>query len=136
MVLDLHQNARQVTAAMAQLANFVLAKPQQYFNAICLQQLALPNASSRCVKHFKLTNAQSSDVSFWNAGFQLDDMAFATLFKAFNPDCTNWLSIAEYIALTLFLQSASATFKAFDQQKKGVVTLNFNQWIYATANVV
>jgi len=64
MVLDLHQNARQVTAAMAQLANFVLAKPQQYFNAICLQQLALPNASSRCVKHFKLTNAQSSDVSF------------------------------------------------------------------------
>ncbi len=35
-------------------------------------------------------------------------MAFATLFKAFNPDSTNWLSIAEYIALTLFLQSASA----------------------------
>jgi len=46
------------------------------------------------------------------------------------------LSIAEYIAMTLFLQSASATFEAFDQQKKGVVTLNFNQWIYATANVV
>lgn len=66
----------------------------------------------------------------------MDDMAFATLFKAFNPDCTNWLSIAEYIAMTLFLQSASATFEAFDQQKKGVVTLNFNQWIYATANVV
>ncbi|DBA93267.1 hypothetical protein WJX79_000408 [Trebouxia sp. C0005] len=71
-----------------------------------------------------------------HAGFQLDDMAFTTLFKAFNPDCTHWLSISEYIALTLFLQSASATFEAFDQQKKGVVTLNFNQWIYATANVV
>jgi len=54
-------------------------------------------------------------------------MAFATLFKAFNPDCTNWLSIAEYIALTLFLQSASATFEAYDQQDKGAVTLNFNQ---------
>ena len=70
------------------------------------------------------------------AGFQLDEMAFATLFSTFDPECTNWLSIAEYIAMTLFLQSASATFEAFDQQKRGNVTLNFNQWIYASANVV
>ena len=70
------------------------------------------------------------------AGFQLDEMAFATLFRTFDPECSDWLSIAEYIAMTLFLQSASATFEAFDQQRQGVVTLNFNQWIYATANVV
>lgn len=70
------------------------------------------------------------------AGFQLDEMAFATLFSTFDPECTNWLSIAEYIAMTLFLQSASATFEAFDQQNRGNVTLNFNQWIYASANVV
>lgn len=70
------------------------------------------------------------------AGFQLDEVAFATLFKSFNPDCTGYLSIAEYIALTLFLQSASATFEAFDRQKKGSITLDFNQWIYAAANVV
>ena len=70
------------------------------------------------------------------AGFQLDEVAFGTLFKSFNPDCTNYLSIAEYIAMTLFLQSASATFEAFDRQKKGSITLDFNQWIYATANVV
>lgn len=70
------------------------------------------------------------------AGFQLDEVAFATLFKSFNPDCTGYLSIAEYIAMTLFLQSASATFEAFDRQRKGAITLDFNQWIYATANVV
>lgn len=70
------------------------------------------------------------------AGFQLDEMAFATLFTTFDPECTSWLSIAEYIAMTLFLQSASATFEAFDQQKRGTVTFNFNQWIYASANVV
>lgn len=70
------------------------------------------------------------------AGFELDEVAFATLFKSFNPDCTSYLSIAEYIAMTLFLQSASATFEAFDRQKKGAITLDFNQWIYATANVV
>ncbi|KAL3150754.1 hypothetical protein ABBQ32_000531 [Trebouxia sp. C0010 RCD-2024] len=71
-----------------------------------------------------------------HAGFQLDEMAFSTLFTTFDPECTNWLSIAEYIAMTLFLQSASATFEAFDQQKRGTVTFNFNQWIYASANVV
>lgn len=60
-------------------------------------------------------------------GFQLDDALFATLFKAFNTDCTNWLSLAEYIALTLFLRSAGAMFEAFNEQKKGFVTLNFNQ---------
>ena len=78
----------------------------------------------------------SFTVMFVLAGFQLDEMAFATLFSTFNPECTNWLSIAEYIAMTLFLQSASATFEAFDQQKRGTVTLNFNQWVYASANVV
>ena len=70
------------------------------------------------------------------AGFQLDEMAFSTLFRSFDPECTDWLSMAEYIAMTLFLQSASATFEAFDNQQQGTVTLNFNQWIYATANVV
>lgn len=80
--------------------------------------------------------ANCAATNFVLAGFQLDEMAFATLFSTFDPECTNWLSIAEYIAMTLFLQSASATFEAFDQQKRGTVSLNFNQWIYASANVV
>ena len=71
-----------------------------------------------------------------SVGFQLDQSAFSTLFKTFDLDSTRWLSIAQYIAMTLFMQSASATFEAFDQQKQGVISLNFNQWIYASANVM
>ena len=70
------------------------------------------------------------------AGFELDQAAFSTVFKTFDLDNTGWLSIAQYITMTLFLQSASATFEAFDQQKPGLISLNYNQWIYASANVM
>jgi hypothetical protein len=30
--------------------------------------------------------------------------------------------------MTLFLQSAAATFTAFDPQRSGRITLDFNQW--------
>ena len=40
-----------------------------------------------------------------------------------------------FIALTIFLQSANATFAAFSQGQSKI-SLDYNQWIYAAANVV
>ncbi|QDZ24869.1 hypothetical protein HOP50_15g74120 [Chloropicon primus] len=67
-------------------------------------------------------------------GYQLDDTAFYTCCKSFDPDRTGDMGIPEYIALSLFLLSARNTFAAFDFQRTGVITLNFGQFIYATAN--
>eukprot|EP00884_Botryococcus_braunii_P016618 jgi/Botrbrau1/363/Bobra.110_2s0020.1 len=69
-------------------------------------------------------------------GFQLDQAAFDALFRAFDPDRSGSLGLAEFIALSLFMQSAVATFSAFDPQKHGRVVFDFNQWVYAAANVI
>ncbi len=42
----------------------------------------------------------------------------------------------EFLALTLFLRSATSTFKAFDPSNAGTVTLNYSQFLYATVNCV
>ncbi|WZN66831.1 hypothetical protein HKI87_16g84020 [Chloropicon roscoffensis] len=67
-------------------------------------------------------------------GYQLDDTAFYTCCKSFDPDRTGDIGIPEYIALNLFLLSARNTFAAFDFQRTGVINLNFGQFIYASAN--
>eukprot|EP01024_Parvocaulis_polyphysoides_P012778 TRINITY_DN1475_c0_g1_i1.p1 TRINITY_DN1475_c0_g1~~TRINITY_DN1475_c0_g1_i1.p1 ORF type:complete len:197 (-),score=5.42 TRINITY_DN1475_c0_g1_i1:371-877(-) len=70
------------------------------------------------------------------AGFNLDQTAFYTLCRAFDPDRSGTLGLPEYIAMTLFLQSCTAVFTAFDPQKTGRISLDFNQFIYAAANCV
>ena len=70
------------------------------------------------------------------AGYRLDGPAFSTLFTAYNPERNGTLDLTEFIAMTLFLQGASATFAAFDQQRRGCVDLDWNQFVYAAANVV
>ncbi len=40
----------------------------------------------------------------------------------------------EFIAMNLFLLSATNTFKAFDFNKTGQIALNFGQFVYASAN--
>lgn len=69
-------------------------------------------------------------------GYKLDGPAFHTLFNAYNPERNGTMDLTEFIAMTLFLQSANATFTAFDQQRMGRVTLDYNQFIYAAANIV
>eukprot|EP00951_Prasinocladus_malaysianus_P000403 scaffold3014_cov41-Prasinocladus_malaysianus.AAC.1 len=49
-----------------------------------------------------------------HAGFQLDQHAFYATCKAFDPDRTGTLGEPEFIALTVFLQSARGIFDAFD----------------------
>eukprot|EP00884_Botryococcus_braunii_P021293 jgi/Botrbrau1/7848/Bobra.9_2s0025.1 len=68
------------------------------------------------------------------AGFQLDRPAFEALFRAYDPDRSGSLSLLEYLALTLFIRSVTATFQAFDQQRTGSISLNFNQFVYAVAS--
>lgn len=58
------------------------------------------------------------------------------VFKRFDPSRSGALSLPEFLALTLFLRSATATFNAFDQQRTGVVHLNFNQFLYSAANTI
>ncbi|KAK9821250.1 hypothetical protein WJX74_001723 [Apatococcus lobatus] len=69
-----------------------------------------------------------------HAGFNLADEAFKAMFRAFDPDLDGRLGLAEYMAMTLFLRSASATFTAFDTQRTNSIHLDFNQFIYACAN--
>jgi Ca2+-binding EF-hand superfamily protein len=68
------------------------------------------------------------------AGYQLDQHAFYATVKAFDPDRTGTLGEPEFIALTLFLQSAKGMFSAFDPTGSGTVTFNFAQFVYAAAN--
>ena len=70
------------------------------------------------------------------SGFRLEHQAFQAMVRAFDPEKVQCLDLAEYIALTLFMKSASATFYAFDPQNSGLVTLDFNQFVYAASNVV
>ena len=69
-------------------------------------------------------------------GFNIERHAFDTMVKAFDPNRSASLDLAGYIALSLFLKSVTATFAAFDPNKTGRITLDFNQFLYAAANVI
>jgi Ca2+-binding EF-hand superfamily protein len=68
------------------------------------------------------------------AGFQLDQHAFTALFNAYDPDRSNSLGMAEFIAMTVFLRQSANIFAAFDSHRTGEIRLTYNQFIYATAN--
>lgn len=68
-------------------------------------------------------------------GLRLDQHAFSAMVQAFDPDRNGQLGLAEFIAMTLFLKSAAATFAAFDPQQAGRITLDFSQFIYAASNI-
>ena len=70
------------------------------------------------------------------AGYTLDRQALQTVFQRFDPSASGSLGMAEFLALTLFLRSATATFNAFDPQRSGFVRINFNQFLYACANTI
>lgn len=71
-----------------------------------------------------------------SSGFNIDRQAFNTMVLAFDPDRSGSLDLAGYIAMTLFLKSASATFRAFDPNRTGYINLDFSQFLYAAANVI
>jgi Ca2+-binding EF-hand superfamily protein len=68
------------------------------------------------------------------AGFHLDQHAFAASFGAFDPDRTGSMSTAEFVALAVFCRLTAAMYQAFDPQRMGRATLDYNQFVYAAAN--
>ncbi|KAL4424609.1 hypothetical protein ABPG77_002227 [Micractinium sp. CCAP 211/92] len=62
-----------------------------------------------------------------HAGYRLEGPAFDALFKSFDPDRTGTLCLAEFMAMSVFLQGAGRTFHAFDAQRTGRITLDFSQ---------
>jgi hypothetical protein len=71
-----------------------------------------------------------------HAGYKLEGRALELVFRRFDPSRAGALSLPEFLALTLFLRSATATFNAFDNTRTGVIQLNFNQFLYAAANTI
>jgi hypothetical protein len=57
------------------------------------------------------------------------------MISKYDPDNSRTLSLDEYLRACLFLQTASRTFGAFDQQRRDSITLNFNQFVYACSHV-
>lgn len=71
-----------------------------------------------------------------HAGYRLDAPALRVLFNRFDPSGSGSLQLTEFLALTLFMRSATATFNAFDANRAGTITLNFNQFIYSCAHCI
>lgn len=71
-----------------------------------------------------------------HAGYQLDRPALQAVFQRFDPTRSGALCLAEFLALTLFLRSSTATFNAFDPERSGTVKLSFNQFLFATAHCI
>ncbi|KAK9819824.1 hypothetical protein WJX72_002771 [[Myrmecia] bisecta] len=69
-------------------------------------------------------------------GYRLDQGAASSVLQAFDADRDGLLGLPEFIAINLFMRSATATFQAFDQQRRGAVTLDYNQFVYAASNVI
>lgn len=70
------------------------------------------------------------------AGFIIDRPALQVIFCRFDPLRTGGLDRIQFMELTLFLRSATATFNSFSPQPSGVVQLNFNQFLYACAHTI
>lgn len=71
-----------------------------------------------------------------HAGYSLDDPALRVVFNRFDPSRSGALCLPEFLALTLFMRSSTATFNAFDAERTGQITVNFNQFLYCCAHVV
>jgi hypothetical protein len=68
------------------------------------------------------------------SGFgMLDVRAVEEACKTFDPSRENVLGVDQYVALVLFLMSAKKVFNQFDVEKKDSVTLDLNQFIFASS---
>lgn len=67
-------------------------------------------------------------------GFSLDSPALYTVCESFDKNKMGMVRLDEFISLCIFVQSARNLFNSFDTTKQGRVTLDFNQFVYCTAN--
>lgn len=66
---------------------------------------------------------------------ELEGPVFERCFAAFDPNQSGSMGLAEFIVFSVFIEAARATFRAFDRQGSGTVTLDLQQFIYAGANL-
>jgi Ca2+-binding EF-hand superfamily protein len=71
-----------------------------------------------------------------HAGYKLDPPALRVIFNRFDPSRSGSLQLTEFLALTLFMRSATATFNAFDSNRVGSINVNFNQFLYCAAHCI
>lgn len=69
-----------------------------------------------------------------HAGYKLDTPALRVVLTRFDPCRNGALQLTEFLALTLFMRSATATFNAFDASRAGTINLNFDQFLYCAAH--
>ncbi|GAB4818300.1 hypothetical protein N2152v2_005346 [Parachlorella kessleri] len=68
------------------------------------------------------------------AGYRFDQPSFQALLRTFDPDRNGRFSLAEFIAMSMFIQCVTNVFRAFDSTSSGRINLDFNQFLYAAAN--
>jgi hypothetical protein len=68
------------------------------------------------------------------AGFHLDQHAFEAAFSSFDPDRNNVSSVTEFMGLCVFMRGTAQIFGAFDPQRQGRITLDYNQFVYAASS--
>lgn len=69
------------------------------------------------------------------AGYSLDQPSFFTVCQSFDLEKTGNFRLDNFMSVCIFLQSAQNLFTAFDTQRRGHVTLDFNQFVYCSANL-
>ncbi|XP_031378162.1 sorcin-like [Punica granatum] len=67
-------------------------------------------------------------------GFSLDSPSFYTVCESFDQKKNGRFRLDDFISLCIFIQSARNLFNSFDTAKQGRVSLDFNQFVYCTAN--
>jgi peflin len=64
----------------------------------------------------------------------IDGPAFSATCLAFDPTRDSLFGLTEMIAIVTYLKTVVATYKGFDSQGRGVVSLNMNRFLYAASN--
>jgi len=70
-----------------------------------------------------------------SSGYNIDMVPFQSLVATFDPDRSGSIGLEPYLALCAMLKQASKVFSLFDPQRTGKITLDFNQFIYAAAQI-
>ncbi|KAG2543730.1 sorcin-like isoform X1 [Panicum virgatum] len=100
------------------------------------------NAYSFCCLSFFLVNFRGRGFlsleevyeALIKLGFSLDSPAFYTVCESFDKSKKGMVHLDEFISLCIFVLSARNLFNSFDTSKQGRVSLDFNQFVYCTAN--
>ncbi|XP_030522830.1 sorcin-like [Rhodamnia argentea] len=67
-------------------------------------------------------------------GFSLDSPSFYSVCESFDQKKNGRFRLDDFMSLCIFVQSTRNLFSSFDTAKQGRVTLDFNQFVYCTAN--